>query len=513
MSRLREATQLTLVACLGLLAIPVAAGAAKAPDMGDAPDSRATRYVKSGASTGSFPSTLASLGPRHSNWRALRLGPRANGEGDSRQVDRDRFDDGAEATLRRCSAKSRLKLGLNGRKLGKKRRAKGNVIYVNAWFDWNRDGDWDDPSDGCAPEWAIRNLAIPASSLGSDGVRLLPIGFKAGKQTGELWWRVTVTLNEPATDPVGRGPAAGYAFGETEDYLYRAQFGRIIFPEPPEEEKKELKKKPKLSVKCVPPVAVIPHGGTARLGFNIQAPGKGGPVYGAFGSPRKGKGFKVGLIPHRNQRGLPAGKVRARGYKVKSTDIDGPQRFQVVATKFVFRRGATVRKITCYVLIVHEGKGRGRKHGKHKHQRPPKIPVVHCKGACAGKGGEQQSTGGENPQSEVSGQGKITNQFGQQVNFEVEFNSALNRFLLFFDGFQVIKGGAKAGVDEFKCAPADFGGKVLAALSCEGPINPGVPIEGGLELNPAPPGGVAPQLFGYAGATQYGPFPVSPFGP
>jgi len=517
MDRLREATTLTLLACLGLLVTAGgAAASAKKPEMGDAPDGGATRYAKPGAATGAFPSTLANLGPRHASW-ALRLGRRANGERDSRQVDIDRFDDGAEATLRRCSAKSRLELGLNGRRLSAKQRAKGNVIYVNAWFDWNRDGDWDDATDGCAPEWAIRNLAIPASSLGSDRVRLLPIGFKAGKQTRELWWRVTVTLNEQAADPSGGG-GSGYRLGETEDYLHRGPAGRIIFPEPPEEPKE--KKNPKLTVKCAPGVAIIPHGGTARIGFKISAPGKGGPVYGAFRSPRKGKGFRTGLIRHRNQRGLAAGKVRAVGYKLKSTDIDGPVRFQVVATKFVFKRGATVRNVKCFVLIVHQGKARGKKHGKHKHQRPPKIPVVHCRGACAGKGSGGQTTGAEgggSPPPEipppVSGQGKITNTFGNQVNFQLDFNSPLNRFLLFFDGFQVVNGAAKAGADEFKCTQADFGGKPFSALSCEGPIAPGVPIEGGLILNPEPPGGVAPQLFGYSGATQYGPFPVSPPGP
>ncbi|MHC4603590.1 MAG: hypothetical protein ACYS6W_09710 [Planctomycetota bacterium] len=41
-------------------------------------------------------------------------------------------------------------------------------LYVNAWFDWNRDGDWDDtlPCDDLgATEWAVQDQLLPAGSL------------------------------------------------------------------------------------------------------------------------------------------------------------------------------------------------------------------------------------------------------------------------------------------------------------------------------------------------------------
>jgi len=522
---LNRAATLTLAICAGaLLSLPAVAPARGGPyDMGDAPDGARAGYAKPRAGVvGTFPSRLLSGGPRHAGWRALRIGLRADGERDSHQVDRDRYDDGAEATLRRCKGSSRLEVALNGTRLKGPQRAKGSLIYVNAWFDWNRDGDWEDAHDGCAHEWAIRNLAVPAASLGRDGLRLLPIAFKAGKQVRELWWRVTVTLNQPLSEPGGRGAPVPHAFGETEDYLQRRGGGKPIF----EEEEPKEKEKPKLGAGCNPFVAVIPHGGTARIGFNIVAPGKGGPVYGAWASPRKGKGWGAKLIPNKNQRGIPAGKVLAVGFAVKSSDVDPPVRFQLLTFKFVFWRGETVRKFECLVLIVHEGKGKGKKHGKHQH--PPKIRPVKCKGPCA-EGPPPpfpnppitplppdtlpESSDDDDEPPPVEGRGKITNIFEQQIQFEAEFNRSLERFLFFFEGFEVIEGGAVSDGEGFTCEPVGFGGEAFSALSCKGPIKPDVQIQGGAKLNPAPPSFPAPDLYGYEGAQEYGPFPVDPPGP
>jgi GEVED domain len=528
-----------LVCGAGISSLPAAASARGGSlDFGDAPDGGPTGYVKGGAALGSFPSKLAGRGPRHAGLPSLRLGPRVDGETDSEQVNRDLFDDGAEASLRSCSGASRLTLGLNGQRLTAAQRAGGNVIYVNAWFDWNRDGDWEDGSDGCANEWAIRNLAVPASSLGSDGLRLLPVAFKAGKQTRELWWRVTVTLNEPATDPAGRGPVAGYSLGETEDYFQRpAGGGPPWFPDPSgketkkekeeREEKKRKKGKPDLSVACTPTIAYIPHGGTARVGFSILAPGKGGPVYGAFASGRSGKGFKAGLIPARNQAGIPAGKVLATGFTFKSKDIDAPVRLQVFEVHFVFQREKTVRRITCYVAVIHEGKARG--HGKH--ERPPKIAPVRCKGPCAegaptppwGNGGIFIPPPGSPPPAEeeelssiVIGQARVTEIEGQQIKFQLKFDGGVDRFLLLFDGLQVVNGLANAEMGgPLSCEKASFKGKTNGALECVGDVQANEQVEGQLQVNNPPPSDVDMQmhLYGFAGATEYGPFPVDPPGP
>ena len=193
-----------------------------APDLGDAPDGAAAGYNGKPSVPGTFPSELASRGPRHDGAGALRLGLGWTAEADSRQVDGDAGDDGASFDGRRC-ATSTLTTALETSRLPASSRATGTV-YVNAWFDWNRDGDWDDGSDGCAPEWAVRNLAVKASDV-TGGRQIVPITFKAGAQVAELWFRVTVTLGEPAIDGAGRGRAATYQHGETEDYLQLAPRG------------------------------------------------------------------------------------------------------------------------------------------------------------------------------------------------------------------------------------------------------------------------------------------------
>jgi hypothetical protein len=591
--------------------------------MGDAPDGGATGYT-GGSAKGKFPSKVASSGPRHGALSSLILGSKADGEPDSAQVDKDPFDDGAAATLFACSAKSELDVVLKGTGLTAAQRSAGNIIYVNAWFDWNRDGDWDDGTDGCAPEWAIENLPVPAESLTS-GTRLFPITFKAGKQVRELWWRVTVTLNEPAIDPGGRGRATPYIRGETEDYFQRAGKTPTFEDESGKSKKKKKKKKKRkkkkkdksFTVSCVGNPAVIAHGGTAKVRFIVASKAKG-DVFGAFASPRKGKGFGVSLNPSPNQRGVPPGYKRMSGFTFKSKEVDPPLRIQVFSVRFVFSRDGVVRNLTCRVVVVHFGQGEGK--GKKKQE--PKIPKVRCEGRCGGVipplpgpvsgttsrfepipieivqlhltgtppvpvGGFQIPLGPPNPvprdapqlrnsnagagcgvtalqggppvldcrftpagqlvdsffdifytvdigngplrgllldgagnsigsfeapragatPTPVSGQAQLTQILGPQVNFNASFNSQLEQFLLFFPGFQVQAGGAPG----FICQPMNFQSQPNAALVCNGSVQPGALIQGGLQLNPAPPPTVhqTTQLFGAAGGQLFGPFPVS----
>ncbi len=102
--------------------------------------------------------------------------------------------------------------------------------YLNLWFDWNRDGDWGDvlecPSDVgaiTAPEWAVRNYAV---TLGPGVHRLTLPAFLAFNPQGDsaMWVRLTLSDTPAPLDPAtgradGRGPARGYTYGETEDYL------------------------------------------------------------------------------------------------------------------------------------------------------------------------------------------------------------------------------------------------------------------------------------------------------
>jgi hypothetical protein len=303
------------------------------------------------------------------------LGARADGEADSMQIDRDVFDDGAVADLRRCSTSSRLTVLLNSGGLPASIRRTSAPVYINAWFDWNRDGDWDDGPDGCAPEWAIRNFSVPVASIGATMRKLVAIGFKSGRQVDELWYRVTVTLHEPAIDPGGRGRSAPYGDGETEDYL---QSRPTIGPPPddPEDDDEDPRRGGPFSVSCAPPVRVIPHGASATFRFAIVDRGRG-DIFGSFESPRRGATYRTTLIAARDQRGVSTGGVRAVGFRFLHGDVDPPVRLEVRTFRIAFRRAGLVRRIVCRVVVLHAGRGQGR-------GRPPRVPVQHCSLQCGG---------------------------------------------------------------------------------------------------------------------------------
>jgi hypothetical protein len=111
-------------------------------------------------------------------------------------------------------------------------------LWVNVWFDWNRDGDWDDDSntdptlscskDAIISEWAVQNQYLFNLPVGLN--LLTTPGFMAYNPEGgksEIWMRITLS-EQPWTggetpDKVGNGgsgPQAGYTYGETEDYLF-----------------------------------------------------------------------------------------------------------------------------------------------------------------------------------------------------------------------------------------------------------------------------------------------------
>ena len=107
-------------------------------------------------------------------------------------------------------------------------------LYVNVWFDWNRDGDWDDTmtcpgatAPTPAPEWAVQNQQLPALLPGVHLIttpRFMPWQLVTGDVL-PIWMRIT--LSEQKWSPIsgvlgdgGSGPANGYVYGETEDYYF-----------------------------------------------------------------------------------------------------------------------------------------------------------------------------------------------------------------------------------------------------------------------------------------------------
>ena len=103
-------------------------------------------------------------------------------------------------------------------------------LYVNVWFDWNRDGDWDDTmtcGSNNAPEWAVQNQFFAAGTLVAGINQRTTPSFRpwhptgAQQPTSKIWMRITLS-EQPwvGSGSGGSGPQAGYYFGETEDYNF-----------------------------------------------------------------------------------------------------------------------------------------------------------------------------------------------------------------------------------------------------------------------------------------------------
>jgi len=103
-------------------------------------------------------------------------------------------------------------------------------MYVNVWFDWNRDADWDDILDcGAVPaaEWAVQNMPLtglaPNTTYGFTTPVFLPWNLMGAQDP--IWMRITLSerpyqLVGPGFGYGGAGPAGGYTYGETEDYYF-----------------------------------------------------------------------------------------------------------------------------------------------------------------------------------------------------------------------------------------------------------------------------------------------------
>jgi hypothetical protein len=159
-------------------------------------------------------------------------------------------------------------------------------MFLNAWSDWNRDGDWADtapcvpPSGGPAQpgyEWIVQNrpinmLAIPP---GTSVDLLVPTERVMNVTEGLPHW-MRFTLGEaPAVAPLiglpdGRGPhplsaAKSFRFGETEDLLQ--------LPPPPGELGDLVLEKSVLDAN-----GVVPQGGIVTYQIRLKNQGGTGPA-------------------------------------------------------------------------------------------------------------------------------------------------------------------------------------------------------------------------------------------
>lgn len=259
--RLLPLTMLLMLALAVGGRMPSALAIAPQADLGDAPDSIANHAAASNTAytgvPGRFP-TVWSLagspepsGPRHLNTTRTWLGASVTAEdeadtgadsdtlnnilnGGADNANNDNGDDGwlnKSSTVIGDCRETALKVRIS--KSANAQPATGRV-FLNAWIDGNRDGDWADQRtcpDGqkVAFEWVVRNLVVDTSAFTSTTKDLsIPTMLVLDAKPGSPAW-VRFTLSEqpvpqgPDAPPAdGRGPLApnSYAEGETEDYLY-----------------------------------------------------------------------------------------------------------------------------------------------------------------------------------------------------------------------------------------------------------------------------------------------------
>jgi len=134
-------------------------------------------------------------------------------------ADSDLYDDGVTfpGPLPRCVPVNVQFTGSNN---------SGSTVYLNAWADWNRDGDWEDGTQcGCGDdEWAIQDYVISTSTF-SASIPITPC--HSPDPTEPIWLRAT--LSEQPLQPKGTpwvyggqpnpAPQGCFDLGETEDYL------------------------------------------------------------------------------------------------------------------------------------------------------------------------------------------------------------------------------------------------------------------------------------------------------
>ncbi len=138
----------------------------------------------------------------------------------SNTPDRDGADDGVSfpSVLPHCGTATVNVVGENNH---------WTNLYLNAWADWNRDGDWDDTSlcDCGISEWIIQSYAVGDGAFDED----IDISscHPVPDPTEPLWVRVTLSEVPLSGEPWSYGgqpypasnePTGCFWLGETEDY-------------------------------------------------------------------------------------------------------------------------------------------------------------------------------------------------------------------------------------------------------------------------------------------------------
>ncbi|RIK04536.1 MAG: hypothetical protein DCC49_13320 [Acidobacteria bacterium] len=215
-------------------------------DDGGAPSGTPTGYVKvpgapDPASTGKFENRAGDGSPLHRDAGLIFLGISPGSESTARPNDLTQTTDdglvipwgfataepaGVVDGLAPCSD-NRVVIGVDTEKLPDS--LVGQTAYVNLFFDWDRNGRYEG-NDGCADEWAAKNVALKLDRKESIG---FPVKIRAGRQTMDFWHRTVLSVDE-RLDSVR--PPTALKYGETEDaHWINPEIRRLGDPKPPEE--------------------------------------------------------------------------------------------------------------------------------------------------------------------------------------------------------------------------------------------------------------------------------------
>ncbi|MFN8440337.1 MAG: GEVED domain-containing protein [Caldilineaceae bacterium] len=217
------------------------------PDLGDAPDSSnhagtaMSAYVGITATfpTVFDPATGLPQGPRHAFPRAdAWLGAAVSVERDADLLpDQDgvrNIDPVANAPDRDGKDDGLLRLPVKQNCIATTMDVQVTVVggvaqrYLNAWIDWNHDGDWNDTYTACpgllTSDWVVRDFVTSLPT----GVHTVTVPAFVALDSPNIpddhWIRITLSDGPAQKDASGnyadgRGPPAGFKFGETEDYI------------------------------------------------------------------------------------------------------------------------------------------------------------------------------------------------------------------------------------------------------------------------------------------------------
>ena len=143
-------------------------------------------------------------------------------------ADRDGFDDGVEFPSQMPECRTSY-VNVSGEVLTAPFSSGVFVGFVNAWFDWNRDGDWAD-TNLCAcnvDEWAVRDVQVQP---GPFSLEIPVMACHPVSDTDPVWVRVTLSEESmeslmqkyPGKEWMAGGMPRTHAWcigeGETEDY-------------------------------------------------------------------------------------------------------------------------------------------------------------------------------------------------------------------------------------------------------------------------------------------------------